>query len=150
MVLSRRIGGRSCREGAEIVPVAPSLLSPDRSADVVVRRLVVDVIVGDECCDSEMNECSNGTGEVMRRSVRCVVGDDGNCGSNVNGEMMHRSVRYAIGGSESRGDDVNEWSDVTDVVGRQMVEGVLVDGEVCGGSVSGRSLLYPGLLSPDP
>ena len=127
MILSSRTGGRSCREGAEVVPVAPSLLSPDRSADEVVRRLVVDVNVGDECCDSEMNECSNGADEVMHRSVRCVVGDDESCGG-----------------------DVNECSDVADEVGRQVVEGVLVGGEVCGGSVCGRSLLYPGLLSPDP
>ena len=132
VVLSRVIGGKGWRKNAGFVLVAPVLLSPDCGVmsccvNEVMCRLAVDVISGGEMCGSNVNGCSDVTGEVMRRSVR-----------------------YAIGGSESRGDDVNEWSDVADVVGRQMVEGVLVGGEVCGGSVSGRSLLYPGLLSPDP
>ena len=48
MVLSRVIDERGCSGNAGLVLVAPVLLSPDRSADEVVRRLVVDVIVGGE------------------------------------------------------------------------------------------------------
>ena len=51
----------------------------------MVRQLVKDLVDGDEVCDSEMNGCSNVTGEVM-----------------------HRSVRYAVGDGESRSGDVNE------------------------------------------
>ena len=67
----------------------------------------------------------------------------------MNGEVMHRSVRYAVGDDESCGGDVNEWSDVADEVGRQVMEDVVAGGEICGSNVSGCSLLFPGLLSPD-
>ena len=70
--------------------------------------------------------------------------------SNVTGEVMHRSVRYAVGDDESCGGDVSECSDAAGEIGRQVVEDVLAGGEVCGDGANGRSLLYPGLLSPDP